>query len=213
MLLIAFCLLPETSHTNILYRRARRLRLSTENESLRCEDQVKSGHLNKKGVLYETLIRPIELYFQEPICILLNAYTALIAGLLFTWLESFPIVFGHIYHFNPRQIGLAFLGLLTGSFVAYFIFILWFHFTQIKDCECENGMPPLPEKPFVPLMWGCIFIPACLFVFGWCAQEKHPLDSPRLRKLALQHRRLLPLRKPNLYHPYPISPDPTHCTY
>lgn len=119
------------------------------------------------GSNYETIVRPWVLCFQEPICLVLNAYTALICVLLFAWLESFPIVFRGIYGFNQGEVGLAFLGLLCGAILALCLFFMWFYMTESKkfDSNCRR----IPEKRFIPLMAGCWLIPISLFVFGWGA--------------------------------------------
>ena len=176
MLVLIFCFLPETSASNILYRRAKRLRQETGNGSIRAESELESLQLSKKGMVYKTLIRPFVLCFQEPICLLLNTYTALITGLLFTWLESLPIVFEGIYSFDLGQSGLAFLGLLGGSVAAYLIFVVWFFAFESKKFDFDGYCAP--EERFVPLMTGCIFIPVCLFIFGWSAKADIPWLVP-----------------------------------
>ena len=176
MLVFVFCFLPETSASNILYRRAKRLRREAGVGSIRAASELESLELSKKDLAYKTLVRPFMLCFQEPICLLLNTYTALITGLLFAWLESLPIVFGGIYGFNLGQIGLAFLGLLVGSVVAYLIFVIWFFAFESKRFD-YNGYRA-PEERFIPLMAGCIFIPICLFIFGWSAKADIPWIVP-----------------------------------
>ena len=167
MLLFVFCFLPETSASNILYRRAKRLRQSTGNCSLRSAAELRPLNVTGGGILHETIVRPWVLCFQEPMCLLLNAYTALICILLFAWLESFPIVFSEIYGFNQGEVGLAFLGLLCGAIIATCIFVVWFLSTESKNFnrDCQRK----PEKRFIPLMAGCWLIPISLFVFGWGA--------------------------------------------
>ena len=167
MLLFVFCFLPETSASNILYRRAKRLRQNTGNASLRSEAELRPLNITGGAVLYETIVRPWVLCFQEPICLLLNAYTALICVLLFAWLESFPIVFREVYGFNQAEVGLAFLGLLCGAILAACIFAVWFYLTESKNCNSDCQWEP--EKRFIPLMAGCWLIPISLFVFGWGA--------------------------------------------
>ena len=167
MLLFVFCFLPETSASNILYRRAKKMRQITGNDSLRSEAELRPLNVTGGGILHETIVRPWILCFQEPICLLLNAYTALICMLLFAWLESFPIVFKGIYGFNEGEVGLAFLGLLFGAIFATWLFVVWFRLTESKnfDSDCRRK----PEKRFLPLMAGCWLIPISLFVFGWGA--------------------------------------------
>ena len=176
MFLFIFCFLPETSASNILYRRAKRLRREYGNESVRSESGLEPLDLSKKELAYITLIRPFKLCFQELICLLLNTYTSLITGLLFAWLESLPLVFGGVYGFNLGQVGLAFLGLLVGSVVAYLIFVVWFFaFASRKFDDLGYNKP---EERFIPLMAGCIFVPICLFVFGWTSRVEVPWIVP-----------------------------------
>ena len=130
-LILFIFFLPETSSTNILYRRTRRLRKLTGIQTLRCQPEIMAEHMTGKEVIPSSqtpclplihlpqvvliaLIRPITLNL-EPIVFLLNLYIALIYGLLYIWFESFPIVFVGIYGFNLGQEGLAFVGILVGS--------------------------------------------------------------------------------------------------
>ncbi|KAK4692796.1 MFS transporter, DHA1 family, multidrug resistance protein, partial [Lecanoromycetidae sp. Uapishka_2] len=171
MLLIIFCFLPETSPSNILYRRAKRRYQSCPppSEKLHANPELDPLRQSKKAIVYHTLVRPFTLCFREPICLLLNAYTALITGLFFAWLEIFPIVFDEVYGFDLYQLGLAFMGLLVGAVVAYAIFLVWFRFVEGKKFGDDGRRRP--EERFVPLMAGCMFIPLSLFIFGWSARR------------------------------------------
>lgn len=99
MWLSGFCLavlvflLPETSTTNILYRRAWRLRKLTGNDKLISESELAGQEMSGKDLLTMTLVRPFSLLFTEPIVFALDMYIELIYGLLYIWFESFPIVF------------------------------------------------------------------------------------------------------------------------
>ncbi|KAF2255830.1 multidrug resistance protein-like protein [Trematosphaeria pertusa] len=141
-----FFFLPETSSTNILYRRTRRLHIAMM-----------------------TLVRPITLNFTEPMVFLLKLYIALVYGLLYIWFESFPIVFIEIYGFTLGQQGLAFLGLLVGALITLVCLFSWLYFYQEKQFN-ENGEIE-PEKRLQPAMVGAFFVPICLFWFGWSARS------------------------------------------
>ena len=80
MLLIFF--LPETSSTNILYRRTRRLRKITGNANLKCEPEIMAEQMTPRDVALMTLVRPLTLNFTEPMVFLLNLYIALVYGML-----------------------------------------------------------------------------------------------------------------------------------
>ena len=123
MWLSGFCLvfltifLPETSSSNILYRRTQRYKKATGNVHLACQPEIEAEGMTGSEITQMVLIRPFTLSFTEPIVFLLNLYIALIYALLYLWFESFPIVFIGIYRFSMGTQGLAFLGILIGAFV------------------------------------------------------------------------------------------------
>lgn len=174
MWLSGFCLiivvffLPETSSSNILYRRSRRLRKLTNRANLRTEGEIMSEQMTPKDVALMTLVRPITLNFLEPMVFLLNLYIALIYGLLYIWFESFPIVFEGIYKFNLGEEGLAFVGILLGAAIVIPPFF-WFLHRYTEPQFNENGEIK-PEKRLPPAFFGAFCIPVCLFWFGWSAR-------------------------------------------
>lgn len=174
MWLSGFCLavlvflLPETSTANILYRRARRLRKLTGNEKLVSESELAGQEMSGKDLLTMTLVRPFSLLFTEPIVFALDLYIALIYGLLYIWFESFPIVFEGIYGFSLGTLGLAYLGILIGTFVVLPPFV-WYQHKYIEPKFNENG-ELTPEWRLTPAFVGAFAIPICLFWFGWTSR-------------------------------------------
>lgn len=165
-LLIVF--LPETSPSNILYRRARRLRKLTGNDKFVTEGELASKEMSGKDIALMTLVRPFTLSLLEPICLCLNMYIALIYGLLYIWFESFPIVFIEIYGFTLGTEGLAFLGILIGVFIILPPFV-WYQHKYIEPKFDENG-EITPEWRLPPSFFGAFCIPICLFWFGWSSR-------------------------------------------
>lgn len=165
-LLILF--LPETSSTNVLYRRARRLRKLTGRQNLMCEPEVESEGMTIRDMAMMTLVRPFTLNFLEPMVFLLNLYIALIYGLLYVWFESFTIVFEGIYHFNLGQQGLAYVGILVGALVTIAPFYLWLYKYLEPRFDANGNVSPEARLP--PACLGGFFIPICLFWFGWSAR-------------------------------------------
>ncbi|MCJ1403583.1 hypothetical protein MMC11_006806 [Xylographa trunciseda] len=166
MLLILF--LPETSSANILYRRARRLRVLTRNQNLKSEPEIAGENMTGKEIAMISLVRPFTLNFTEPMVFLLNLYIALIYGLLYIWFESFPIVFEDIYGFSLELEGVAFVGILIGAAVAIPPFF-WYLYKYVEPQFNVNG----ELKPEIRLQAACVggfFIPICLFWFGWSAK-------------------------------------------
>ncbi|KAI4120449.1 MAG: hypothetical protein LQ338_007008 [Usnochroma carphineum] len=163
-----FFFLPETSSSNILYRRTVRIRALTNNAEIKCEPEIEAEGLSGKDIARMVFIRPFTLSFTEPICFVLNLYLALVYGLLYLWFESFPIVFGDIYHFTLGTEGLAFFGILVGSFITMGPFF-YYNYRFVEPQFNEEGRLR-PEVRLQPAMVGAFFIPVCLFWFGWSAR-------------------------------------------
>lgn len=166
MVIMIFFLLPETSAENILYRRAKRLRKATGNERLKSQSEIAAEHHTMKDHL-TILGRAFTLTFTEPIVLSLDLYTALLYGVLFIWFESFPLVFGGIYHFNIREQGLAFLGIFIGGVITVPLFLLWVRHGIVPRFTKPNFMP---EMVLPPTFFGSAALPLCLFWYGWSAR-------------------------------------------
>ncbi|KAL8921019.1 MAG: hypothetical protein Q9208_005910 [Pyrenodesmia sp. 3 TL-2023] len=163
-----FFFLPETSSKNILYRRTLRIRALTKNRKVKCTPELEAEGMSWKEVGVAVLVRPFSLSFTEPICFVLNLYSALIYGLLYLWFESFPIVFVDIYQFSGGTEGLAFLGMLIGSFIIMVPFFYYNH--RFVEPQFNENDQLRPEIRLQPAMVGAFFIPVCLFWFGWSAR-------------------------------------------
>lgn len=161
-------LLPETSPSNILYRRARRLRKLTGNGRLVCEAELAGMDMTPRDVVSMALVRPFVLLFAEPIVLALDLYIALVYGLLYIWFESFPLVFEGVYGFSLGLEGLAFLGILIGVFVVLPPFV-WYQHRYIEPKFNADGELK-PEWRLPPAFVGALAIPVCLFWFGWTAR-------------------------------------------
>lgn len=163
-----FFLLPETSSSNILYRRAERLRKATGDSSLKCQAEIEAQDMTGKEIALMVLVRPFTLTFMEPICFSLNVYLALIYGLLYLWFESFPLVFIGVYNFTPGLNGLAFVGILIGALTSMVPFF-YYHYKYIEPQYSASGTLR-PELRLQPALVGCFLIPICMFWFGWSAR-------------------------------------------
>ncbi|KAF2150202.1 MFS general substrate transporter [Myriangium duriaei CBS 260.36] len=170
-LVVLFFCLPETSSTNILFRKMKRISKITGNDQLTTEALLEGEHMTGKDIAMMVLVRPITLNFQEPMVFFLNMYIALIYGLLYCWFESFPIVFMQIYKFSPGVFGLSYLGILCGALITLGPFFAYLRFVQEKQFDANGNIQP--EKRLIPAMVGCFAIPICLFWFGWSAGRTH----------------------------------------
>lgn len=167
VLVILFLLLPETSAANILYKRAKRLRKATGDDRLKSQSEIDAAHHTLKDDLI-ILGRAFTLTFSEPIVFLTDLYTALLYGVLFTWFESFPLVFGGIYGFNLGMQGLVFLGIFVGGVVTVPLYLLWVKYGIVPKFTKPTFKP---EMVLPPTFFGSISLPICLFWYGWSARE------------------------------------------
>lgn len=166
VLLVFF--LPETSSTNILFRRARRLRKLTGNSNLISEPELMGESITGKDVVMMIMVKPFTLFITEPIILALNMYTALLYGVLYIWFECFPIVFITIYHFSLGTMGLAYLGLLVGILLVMGPFAWYHHKYTCPKFDDDGNLKPEWRLP--PAFFGAFAIPICLFWFGWTAK-------------------------------------------
>jgi MFS transporter, DHA1 family, multidrug resistance protein len=70
-------LLPETLDSNILLKRARRLRKLTGNPHLRSQSEIDQASKRTRDIVYESLVRPF-LLLTEPAVFFFDLYIGLI---------------------------------------------------------------------------------------------------------------------------------------
>lgn len=164
VLIVLFFLMPETSPSNILYRRAHRMRKATGDFSLKSQSEIDAKEAKDTLVI---LGRAFTLTFSEPVIFFVDLYSALLYGILYLWFESFPLVFGDIYKFNIGQQGLVFLGIFVGGLLTLPCYLLW-----IRKYIVPQFSQPLvkPEVILPPTFFGAFALPICLFWYGWTAR-------------------------------------------
>ena len=166
--ILLFFFYPETSASNILYRRASRLRKATGNTSIKSSSEIAIAAMSPRDLAVDVLVRPITLNFQEPIVLALNIYIGLIYALLYIWFESFPIVFIGIYHWREQLLGLSFLGIFVGALVVMPPFFAYLYYVQEPKYNDKGELKPEERMPVA--IFGAFLIPICLLWFGWTSR-------------------------------------------
>lgn len=87
--LIMFFMLPETSSSNILLRRAARLRKLTGNPILKSQAEINQSELKISKILYESLYRPMQIMILDPAILFTGVYTSLVYGIYYSFFEAF----------------------------------------------------------------------------------------------------------------------------
>lgn len=163
--ILLFLALPETSPSNILLRRARRLRKLTGDNRLKSQSEIDQANLTAKDIAAEALWRPMQLIFLDPSIAFTAIYTALIYGIYYSFFEAFPLVYVGMYGFNIGETGLTFLSITVGVFLAmsaYWAYIHWIVEPEIRT----HGLGE-PERRLIPALVVTFLCPIGLFIFGW----------------------------------------------
>ena len=157
--------LPETSTPNILLRRAQRLRKLTGDNRLKAQSEIDQANMKPKDVLFEALVRPMQLIVMDPAIGFTAGYVALCYAIYYSFFEAFPLVYIEKYGFNVGEMGLTFLSITVAvvvSIVLYFSYIYWVVEPEIR----AHGLGA-PERRLIPAIVASFFLPVGLFLFGW----------------------------------------------
>ncbi|KAK5780923.1 hypothetical protein RI543_002050 [Arxiozyma heterogenica] len=156
--------LPETSHTAILSRRARRIRKQTCDSRYYTIQEKIDSKMKISEFLIDTLYRPICMIVQDPIVLAFDLYLSVVYGVFNLFFEAFPIVFIDVYHFSLIELGLSYMGYSVGAATA-FITVVTFTYKVVNSSR-KNGTFT-PEIYLLPPMYFSWFLPLALFLFGW----------------------------------------------
>ncbi|EFX01532.1 major facilitator superfamily transporter multidrug resistance [Grosmannia clavigera kw1407] len=171
--LVALLLLvPETYHPVLLRNKAQRLRHETGDDRWRAPLETLNAHRSVAATVGLALLRPFQLLIFEPMCLLLNLYSAILLGVLYLFFGAIPLVFEHAHGFNLWQVGLAFLGLLVGMLIGGLSAPLWGHIRlglirRRQEASGESLPRSEPEDRLPSLMVGSVLVSVGLFWFGW----------------------------------------------
>lgn len=170
VLAVMFFCFPETSGDAILCQRAKRLRQASEGMrvDLKSRAELDAAHYTARDNL-RLVGKAFTLTFAEPVVLLVNLFAGLLYGVLFTWFEAFPLVFGEIHHFSAGQQGLVFLGILVASAITLPLFLLWIKLRLVPAMLLGSSFKP--EMVLPPTSVGAAALPVCLFWFAWTARE------------------------------------------
>ena len=157
--------LPETSSSNILLRRAKRLRKITGDERLKAQSEIDQANTKANDVIFEALVRPTQLIFQDPAIGFTAGYVSLCYGIYYSFFEAFPLVYMAKYGFNIGEMGLTFLSITVGVVISIVVYYAYIWYVVEPDIRA-NGLGA-PEKRLIPAIISSFFLPIGLFLFGW----------------------------------------------
>ncbi|KAF2161461.1 hypothetical protein M409DRAFT_69801 [Zasmidium cellare ATCC 36951] len=182
--LITLIYMPETRHSSVLERKARRVRKMLAKEGFgdaAVLEQISDAHNHgRKRSLHRlfarNLTRPFKFLFTEPITIGAAAYLGFIYAMLFMFNESFSLVFGNNHNFNTGESGLSFLGVVVGAVLAACCHPLQEHYYRKR--VAQNDGKGVPEARMWTACVGAFFMPISLFWFAWTSFKSVPWIVP-----------------------------------
>lgn len=164
LLIVMMISLPETSASTILLRRAKRLRKITGDQKIMSQSEIDEKNMSIKAIAFNVLIKPWEINALDPAILFTTLFTGLVYGLLYTYFEVFPIVYGDVYHFKGGELGLMYLANLVGVALCVPIYMAYYRLI-VERKTARNGESP-PEHFLIAGIWSIWILPAGLFLFG-----------------------------------------------
>ncbi|KAJ5623769.1 hypothetical protein N7510_000078 [Penicillium lagena] len=152
---------PETRCSILVTREARRRRKA--GDMVWSGDEIKGKRLSFR-FLSMVWARPFIMFIREPIVLWLSLLSGFSDALIFTFLQSYTLVYKQ-WKFSTIDVGLAFIPIIIGYFIAYFSFLPWIH----RHCRISERDPDALQ-PEVRLYWLLYVAPLLtigLFGFAW----------------------------------------------
>ncbi|OJD29520.1 polyamine transporter [Diplodia corticola] len=163
---------PETRHSIILDKKAKRLRKRLRAEGLTAAaDNLLDANADEKKGLHTlfaiTLTRPFRFLFTEPITIFAALYNGWIYGIVYLLNEAIPLVFGTGHAFTTGQWGCSFAGLAIGSLLAASLHLPLQERHYLRRVAASGTGAGCPEARMHLARFGTFLLPASLFWFAW----------------------------------------------
>ncbi|KAK9478830.1 major facilitator superfamily domain-containing protein [Lipomyces japonicus] len=169
---IAF-FVPETYHPVILQRKARRLRMTTQNWAW--HSRLDEWDLTFKDILSKHLTRPF-LMLITPIVAAMCTYGAFAFGILYLEIIAIPQEFQVVRSWPKITSTLPLLGMMLGVTIGGVMNInVGRRYARIL--RANNGKA-VPEARLAAMKFGAFILPIGLFIFGWTSDPKYPWIAP-----------------------------------
>jgi MFS transporter, DHA1 family, multidrug resistance protein len=168
--ILMFLFMPETSADAILLRRAHRLRALTGDSRLKSASEIKAANVVFSAVVWDALIKPIEITILDPAVLFVNVYTSFVYATYYSFFEAFPIVFSGIYDMNLGQVSTTFLCILVACIIGVTVYVSYLHW-YLEPSIMRRGGIGAQESLLKPALMAVFLPTAGLFIFGWTSRE------------------------------------------
>lgn len=116
--------------------------------------------------LLVTMLRPFKMFVTEPIVLSLSLLSGFSDALIFMFIQSFSLVYKQ-WGFGTVDVGLSFIPLLVGYFIAWGIFIPAIKWNQKKRAENPDDEHVQYESRLYLLLYLAPLLPIGLFGYAW----------------------------------------------
>jgi MFS family permease len=113
------------------------------------------------------IVRPTKLLILSPIVTSICLYMSIAYGILYLLFTTFTYVFAESYGFGSGTVGLTFIPLGIGMFIA--LFVIGFLTDRIVRVKQARGEEVKPEDriPLPLVLTAGLCLPVGLFMYGW----------------------------------------------
>ena len=143
--------MPESRPTILMDREAKRRRKTGEDPNIYGPNELKKPRVSLKeaGKIW---IRPFHMLLTEPIVLCLSLLSGFSDALIFTFLESFAIVYEQGWGFGILGQAWAFIPINLAYVIAYFTYFPWFwRDEKIRKTKGEDALEP--ERRLKWVLW------------------------------------------------------------
>src|SRR6266567_3907673 len=120
-------------------------------------------------IVFEAIVKPIEITIKDPAIAFANVYTAIIYGIYYSFFEVFPLVYPVYYGFSLGRIGVVLTCVLVACIIGIAIYCAYLYLCLIPDIM-RNG-PRVHSSRLVPALSASFGPTVGLFLFGWAARD------------------------------------------
>lgn len=165
--LLHLILVPETRATIMMDKIAKKRRESGENPNIWGPDELVpfKERFSVKEILV-TWIRPFKMFLTKPIVLTLSLLSGFSDALIFMFIQSFALVYKQ-WNFGTVAIGLSFLPILVGYFIAWFSFIPVIR----RNIKQRHDHPDDEKAQYESRLWWLLYTAPCLPIgllgFAW----------------------------------------------
>ncbi|KZP22408.1 MFS general substrate transporter [Athelia psychrophila] len=179
-LVLLLLLVPETYAPVLLKWKAARLRAASHDAKHTCP--LDRHPIDLRRAVLASIYTPFQLMAYDRMALLLNAWNALLLGILYLAFQAFPLIFKK-HGFSAEQTGMSFLGIGLGMVGAIACMPFWNRLFERETLRFK-GHPP-PETRLYMGQVGGILVPIGLFWLAFTTYASVPWIIRRGRVLCV----------------------------